>query len=285
MDSEALSGNGDLPWATVSKVFGLTKVFIPKACCPAIQAFVTKMINNATDARAIQTIVDLNISTNAASPLWNSCRNSFVVTPMTYHETTCYLLSADDSQTPQPCWQLAINDPTAVLQCFRVDFGSSLWNAAHSLLTHGISFNTFACRTDLSCGLLGTNTKRVYAPHSLGWCPANHKPGLREYIIYEELQDRLLGHPYHHAAVLHSGIVWHLTLHALKLPANAEISTTQGPSEDALARGTTLILHDGLELFNNALTEEETDLICSVYKWSTGMFFLHVIDHLNSKLS
>ena len=62
-------------------------------------------------------------------------------------------------------------------------------------------------------------------------------------------------------------------LHALKLPANAEISITQGPSEDALARDTTLVLNDGLELFNNALTEEETYLICGVYKWSTGMVF------------
>ena len=255
MDSEALSGDGDLPWATVSKVIGLTKVFIPEACHPAIEAFVTKMINNTTDARAIQTIVDLNISTNAASPLWNSCHNSFVVTPTTSHETTCYLLSADNSQTPQPCWWLTINDPTAVLQCFRVDLGSSLWNAARSLLVPG------------------TNTKRVYTPHSLRWHPANHKPGPREYIIYKELQDRLLSHPYCCTALLHGGIVWRLTLHALKLPANAEISITQGPSEDALARDTTLVLNDGLELFNDALTEEETDLICGVYKWSTGMFF------------
>ena len=273
LDSEAPSGGSDLPWATVSKVIGLAKVFIPEACCPVIQVFVTKMINNATDARAIRTIVDLNISTNAASPLRNLCHNLFVVTPMTSHKTTCYLLSADNSQTPQPCWQLTINDPTAVLQCFRVDLGSSLQNAARSLLAHGISFNMFTCHADLSHELLGTNTERVYTPHSLGWHPADHKPGPREYIIYKELRDRLLSCPYHCAALLHSGIVWHLAPHTLKLPANAEISITQGPSENALARGTTLILNDGLELFNGALIEEETDLICGVYKWLTGMFF------------
>ena len=126
MKPEAPSGDGDLPWATVSKVIGLAKLFIPEACHPAIQVFVTKMINNTTDARAIWTIVNLDISTNAASPLWNLCCNLFVVTLMTFHETTCYLLSADNSQTPQPCWWLTINDPTAVLQCFRVDLGSSL---------------------------------------------------------------------------------------------------------------------------------------------------------------
>ena len=225
--------------------------------------FVTKIINNATDDRAIQTIVNHNIATNAASPLWNLCRNSFVVTPMTFHDTTCYLLSADDSQTPQPFWWLTINDPTAMLQCFRVDWGSSLQNAAPFLLTHGISFNTFTCHADLSCRLLGTNTDRVYVPHSLRWHHTDYKPGL---IIYEELWDRLLSCPYHHAALLHSGIVWHLMLHTLELPANAEISITQGPSEDALERGTTLVLNDGLELFDNTLTEEEIDLICGIYK-------------------
>ena len=221
LDPEAPSGDGDLPWITVSKAIGLTKLFIPQASCLAIQAFVTKMINNATDARAIWTIVNLDISTNAASPLRNLCCNSFVVTSMTFRKTTFYLLSADNSQTPQPCWRLAINDPTAMLQCFRVDLGSSLWNAVCFLLTHGISFNMFACCADLSRRLPGTNTERVYAPHSLGWCPANHKPGLREYIIYEELRDRLLSRPYRHVALLHGGIVWCLTLHTLKLPAGA----------------------------------------------------------------
>ena len=70
---------------------------------------------------------------------------------------------------------------------------------------------------DLSRGLLGTNTKRVDARHSLGWHPADHKPGLMEYIIYEELRDKLLSRPYRRAALLHGGIVWRLALHTFTL--------------------------------------------------------------------
>ena len=76
---------------------------------------------------------------------------------------------------------------------------------------------------DLSHGLLGTNTERVYARHSLRWHPADHKPGPMEYIIYEELWDRLLSHPYHCTALLHSGIVWHLALHTFTLWKSGEL--------------------------------------------------------------
>ena len=89
--------------------------------------------------------------------------------------------------------------------------------------------------------------------------------------MYEEFQDRVLNHPYRRAALLQGSIVWCLALHALEFPTNAEISVTQGPSEDVLTRGTIIGLDDGVELFDDTLTEEEIELICGVYKWSTGM--------------
>ena len=112
----------------------------------------------------------------------------------------------------------------------------------------------------------------MYTPHSLGWHPPRHKPGPREYTVYRELQDRVLSCPYHCVALLQGGIVWHLALDALEFPTDAEISVTQGPSEDALTRGTTIVLDNGLELSDDSLTEEEIELICGVYKWLTGMY-------------
>ena len=108
-------------------------------------------------------------------------------------------------------------------------------------------------------------------PHSLGCHPTGHRPGPREYTVYEELWDRVLNCPYCHAALLQGGIVRHLVLHALEFPTDAEISVTQGPSEVVLTRGTTNVLDNGMELFDNTFTEEEIELICGVYKWSTGM--------------
>ena len=81
-----------------------------------------------------------------------------------------------------------------------------------------------------------------------------------------------MSRPYHRAALLQGGIVWCLALDALEFPTDAEISVTQGPSEDALTRGTTIVLDNGLELSDDSLTEEEIELICSVYKWSTGVY-------------
>ena len=80
-----------------------------------------------------------------------------------------------------------------------------------------------------------------------------------------------MSRPYHRAALLQGGIIWRLALDTLEFPTDAEINVTQGPSEDALTRGTTIVLDDGLELSDDTLTEEEIELICGVYKWSTGM--------------
>ena len=158
-----------------------------------------------------------------------------------------------------------------MLQCFREDLGGNIWNAVHFLLLNGIPFHTFACRMDLSHGVQDMTTQRIYTPYSLGWCPTGHKPAPREYTVYQELRDRVLSHPYHCAALLQGSIIWCLALDTLEFPTDAEINVTQGPLEDALTRGTTIVLNDGLELSNDTLTEEEIKLICGIYKWSTGM--------------
>ena len=80
-----------------------------------------------------------------------------------------------------------------------------------------------------------------------------------------------MSRPYRRAALLQGGIIWCLALDTLELPTDAEINVTQEPLEDALTRGTTIVLDDGLELSDDTLTEEEIELICGVYKWLTGM--------------
>ena len=80
-----------------------------------------------------------------------------------------------------------------------------------------------------------------------------------------------MSRPYRRAAQLQGGIIWRLALDTLEFPMDAEINVTQGPSEDALTRGTTIVLNNGLELSDDTLTEEEIELICGIYKWSTGM--------------
>ena len=58
LKTEAPSANGDLDWKTVGKVFSLVKNSTLHSYHPAIQAFVTNMINCSGDADAVYTIVD-----------------------------------------------------------------------------------------------------------------------------------------------------------------------------------------------------------------------------------
>lgn len=240
---------------------------IPSARRPAIQSFVTQMTNNSTNIQAIRRIVDMDLSHNAAHPYTASPLSSFNIDTTTLRGVTIHIFNRCDNS--QPRWQLATNDPVAVIQCFRENMGSSIRDAARYLLSYGIAFQTFVCRTDIS----RQSPPATYPSHSLGWRPPDYKPSTREYCNYEDLRDNLLRRPYGRAALLQGGIVWRLALHALQFPTDAELLVTQGPSEDALAMGTAELLNgDVLELFDDGLGDEEIDLICGVYKWSTGMY-------------
>ena len=150
LNAKAPSADGDLDWKTVGKVLGLVKNSTPHSYRPAIQAFVTNMINCSGDADAVRTIVDLDISTNAAFPLQKLSHNLFVVDANTFRGEVYYFITVKNCQTLQPCWQLATNYAPAMLQCFREDLGGSVQNAACFLLSNGIPFNTFSRHVDLS---------------------------------------------------------------------------------------------------------------------------------------
>ena len=125
---------------------------------PAIQTFVTNMVKHSADVDTIQTIVDLDISTNAAFPLKNSSHNSFEVNITTFHKGVYYFITINNPQTSQPRWELATNYAPAVLQCFREDLGGNIQNAACFLLLNGIPFHSFAHHMDLSRGVQDTTT-------------------------------------------------------------------------------------------------------------------------------
>ena len=138
LDAEAPSADGDLDWQMVRKVLGLMKDSTLHSDCPTIQVFVTKMIKHSGDVDAVQTIIDLDISTTVAFSLQNPSHNSFIVNVNTFHREVYYFISVKDSQTTQPLWQFTTNYAPAVLQCFREDLGGSVQNAACFLLLNGI---------------------------------------------------------------------------------------------------------------------------------------------------
>ena len=116
------------------------------------------MVKHSADADTVQTIVDLDISTNAAFPLKNSSHNLFEVNVTTFHKEVYYFITIKNPQTSQPHWELTTSYAPAVLQCFREDVGGNIQNATCFLLSNGIPFHTFACHMDLSHGVQNTTT-------------------------------------------------------------------------------------------------------------------------------
>lgn len=273
LDHEQPSVSNHLPWNVVAIVLGIVGDVVPLPRRPAIQAFVSQMINNSTNVKALRNIEQIDISRNASFPLGHSL---FEIEITHYNQNAFYSLISKTPLSPQPSWRLVTTDPTAVLQCVREDFGSNLRDAARFFLSNGISFNTFTPRVDLQrSGTPSTISPSKYTPCSLGYRKAKHTPGQEEYAAYQNLRDILLNRPYHRAALLEGGIVWRLALEAHDSQASLENCITSGPSEDSLARGATLKLHNGLELVDDALTKDELDLICGVYKWPTGNCSFH----------
>ena len=63
LNAEASSVRGDLDWKIVSKVLGLVNDSTHRDHRPTIQTFVTNMVKHSADADAVQTIINLDIST------------------------------------------------------------------------------------------------------------------------------------------------------------------------------------------------------------------------------
>ena len=165
----------------------------------------------------------------------------------------------------QEGWVLVVADPATALQCARSGWGPKKSDIVRELLGRGIRFNTMET-LDANPRTLCAYLRRC---PGLGYRPAGYKPDILDYKSYEELRDRFLRQPFGRAALLEGGIVWRLSLEALGIAPALD-----GPGTDAIEYGirTTAIDSSGrrFTLYDDVLSEEETDLICGVYKIYTG---------------
>ena len=163
-------------------------------------------------------------------------------------------------------WALVVADPATALQCARSEWGPEKFDIARELLGRGIRFNTMEPLNVNPRNL----RKRLRRCPGLGYRQVGYKPDLLDYKSYEELRDRFLRQPFGRAALLEGGIVWRLSLEALGIAPALD-----GPATDAIAYGihTAAVDSSGrtFTLYDDALSEEETDLICGVYKIYTGI--------------
>lgn len=181
-----------LDWDKVSKTLRDTASTVEHYNRLCIRAFITHMILNHTDARALQLYCYFDLSTDAKYPFQNA--SSLRARWLNLHDNRQHLYDIYSQQDleSQLSWSLIVANSAAILQCFRANLGGSVQNAA-CLLHSGIPFNTFAPSLQMDSNL---PKKLTYAVHKLTHCPIKPKPTTGDYMRYEEIHDRVVSHPY-----------------------------------------------------------------------------------------
>ena len=172
-------------------------------------------------------------------------------------------------------WQLVVENTTrSTTACLilRRGWGSSLRTIGEELLKRGIPFHTYIPRpTELIYNDAHHHTNLSWRSVSLGYHYGS--TGLAaDYCSYVNIRNKFLQIHSGRAALLRGGIIWRLAMDALGYESALE-QVLAGPSADCVDfGGMPQYLADGSELWDDVLSDEEVDLICGVYKASTGEF-------------
>ncbi|THH10985.1 hypothetical protein EW146_g8202 [Bondarzewia mesenterica] len=94
------------------------------------------------------------------------------------------------------------------------------------------------------------------------WCLQEYKSDIMDYIAYETHQNHFLRGPHGHSALLYRGIMWRITVQVLKLGI-----VLLGPSKYIFQTRDAVVLGPvHAPLWDDALSKDELDLICGIYK-------------------
>ncbi|KAI1783062.1 hypothetical protein LXA43DRAFT_904339 [Ganoderma leucocontextum] len=98
----------------------------------------------------------------------------------------------------------------------------------------------------------------------LGWRLPSFEPTAWDYREYECRVHALLSQPKGRAALLRGGIVWRLAVEVLG--GNWRELAKMGPSSDVYSYGQPFVPHRGDPYYDDALSSDELDVVCGVYK-------------------
>ena len=174
-------------------------------------------------------------------------------TAKTFYEIT-------SKATRDPSFALFLGDATSVLYLIRVQPGPELSDVVVELVRSGFPVNT--------CILRETIPTLVYdISRGLGFLPFDYRPRRSDYVAYIERRDALLRRNYGRAALMKGGIVGRLARESLGDRADFVVSS--GPSDDAVDFGSCIEI-EGSRYWDDDLDCEDEEIICGVYKISTG---------------
>jgi hypothetical protein len=246
-----------VPWRNIQKTLTDLECNIQADQQPAITSFVTHLGNGIA---VPQVLWDLN--SDNPSPLRGNFNPKLVVNFKIFEQTTYYFIQSAAPSHDDPSWDLVVKDPITALECYRRDWGPSIIEVARALLHAGKPFST-CIRSDVP--------HRVHAPQlrrdaiGLGWRQAGYGGDANDYAGYEARRTAFLALPRGRKAALEGGIVWRLAINSIELR-----HVLIGPSDDVFEYGSAIACDsNGEELWDDALSESELNLICGVYNVQT----------------
>lgn len=167
-------------------------------------------------------------------------------------------------------WQLMVSDPVSAVQILRQGWGPEKGSIARELLKRGIAFQTFRHRRDEQTQY---HEYREWRNVGLGKWRCSMGGLAIDFYGYVQARNNFLQETYAcRAALLQGGIVWRLAMDALGLDYAVQ-EVLSGPSQGVEQFGGIPSFIDGEELWDDALSDAETDLICGVYQRDTGVFY------------
>ena len=230
----------------------------------ALSLFLSNMLSKTAPPGFIWDIGEL-----CDMPLAEASQDSpFRVLPITVEGCHHYVVSSKAVSTVP--WVLEFRDPATVLQCFRRQ-ETTIPELAQFLSHYGAAFTTRLRGSQIATSLGPRHRRQV----ELGWRMPLHRGTALEYNFYVESRNQLLHRPHGRAALLEGGIIWRLAVDGLG--SLSESLVLDGPSLDVLQYGHAVKCGSDKQhwLWDDALSDQDRDTICGVYKVYTSQFFSH----------
>jgi hypothetical protein len=164
-------------------------------------------------------------------------------------------------------WKLIVTDAATAVMCLWHDWGSDIMKIVLNLLQKEIAFKTLQA---MAVAPDAHHPCTEIHSYSLTYMLPPFKAVYADYVIYEQHHHKFMNQPCARATLLHGSLIWRLALHSFgfdDLP-----SILEGILWEAVPYGLMLLINDQT-YFNDELSEEEVDFMCSMYYSYNSKFF------------
>jgi len=208
---------------------------------------------------------DLSVNSPNRLPLPSPHTENLLSSALRIRKVACatmgrYLyIVREASRTSEFAFSFVLEEATTALECYRRNW-RNLLSMGKDLAQSGKAFRTYIPRDPQFTGPM----------RSRGCNPLGHR--LRDYVFqladysaYEDARQEVFVQPFGRAAVLVGGVIWRLAVDTIGAEA-----ALQGPTMHAHEFGDLVTDPAGKQFVDDALSEDEMDLLCGKYVIYTG---------------